>query len=411
MRSCDLTDIKNVKPDPQDVPKRRVTGRHDYNEKSELDMLLTFAVNIGASDVHLTAGVPPVVRLHGRLWKLPELAQNGPPDTRAEADRFFQVGSFFREPLSSDKLDGLCRPLLKGEQDKNGKKNIDVAYAVSGVSRFRINLFRQRGSWAVACRVLSSGIVDISDLFPYSRRVIDQLTAFATMPRGLVLVTGPTGSGKSTTLAAMVNYVNRTAERHIITLEDPIEYIYPHGRSIINQRELGSDVDSFSEGLRSALREDPDIIMLGEMRDLETIATAITAAETGHLVLSTLHTNTAAETVVRIIDVFPPHQQQQVRTQLASVLKGVISQQLLPRADGRGRVCAVEIMVVNSAVRALIQDNKILQIPAKIQTSAADGMILMDQFLGSLVSTGLVTEKEAMAKAVDVNLFKQYVGR
>ncbi|MQL51056.1 PilT/PilU family type 4a pilus ATPase [Desulfofundulus thermobenzoicus] len=373
-------------------------------------MLLTFAVNIGASDVHLTAGVPPVVRLNGRLWKLTVLAQSGPPDVRAEADRLFQANPSLKEPLFPERIASLCQPLLKGKHHESDKKSIDMAYAISGVSRFRVNLFKQRGAWAAACRVLSVTVKDIRDLFPYSRKVIDRLAAFAAMPRGLVLVTGPTGSGKSTTLAAMINYVNQTTERHIITLEDPIEYMHPHGKSIVNQRELGSDVDSFAEGLRAALREDPDIIMVGEMRDLETISTAMTAAETGHLVLSTLHTNTAAETVARIIDVFPPHQQQQIRVQLASVLKGVISQQLLPRADGKGRVCAVEIMAVNSAIRSLIQENKIVQIPAKIQTGAADGMVLMDQFLASLVSMELITEKEAMAKAVDVNLLRQYFG-
>ncbi|TEB04731.1 Twitching mobility protein [Pelotomaculum schinkii] len=410
MRNYDLTDINDVKPDPGDAPKRRVTvARHDYRGKSELDMLLTFAVNIDASDIHLTAGIPPAVRLHGRLWKLTMLAQSGPPGVRFEVDRLFQINPAFKEPLKPERIAGLCQPLLKKEPH-GVRKSIDMAYAIPDVSRFRVNLFQQRGTWAAAWRVLSSTVKDIRDLFPYSRKVIDRLAAFATMPRGLVLVTGPTGSGKTTTLAAMISYVNRTFENNIITLEDPIEYVHQHGRSIVNQRELHSDVDSFAEGLRAALREDPDIIMVGEMRDRETISTAITAAETGHLVLSTLHTNTAAETVARIIDVFPPHQQQQSRVQLASVLQGVISQQLLPRADGKGRVCAVEIMAVNNAIRSLIQENKIVQIPAKIQTGAADGMVLMDQSLGNLVSLELITEKEAMAKAVDVNLLRQYLG-
>jgi len=222
-------------------------------------------------------------------------------------------------------------------------------------------------------------------------------------------VTGPTGSGKSTTLAAMVDHVNRTSERHVITLEDPIEYLHRHGRGVVNQREVGEDVESFAEGLRAALREDPDVILVGEMRDLETIATAITAAETGHLVLSTLHTNTAAETVERVVDVFLPHQQQQVRVQLAGVLQGVLSQQLLPRKDGRGRVCAVEVLVATHAVRSLIREGKTHQIPSAIQTGASEGMVPMDRALADLVLAGLVSREDAEERAVDPKLFARYL--
>ncbi|NHM28148.1 type IV pilus twitching motility protein PilT [Desulfofundulus sp. TPOSR] len=378
-----------------------------------VDDLLILAVRCGASDLHLTVGVPPVLRLHGRLWKLTELAASGPGSTRREAAAVMSLWPETKEPLTPTLAKQIASELLKNgrhlEQFEK-KGNADLARSVPGLSRFRVNVYRQRGNHAAVCRVLSSRIPPLDELFSHAPGAAAVMRRFAELPRGLVLVTGPTGSGKSTTLAAMVDHINRTFEKHVITLEDPVEYMHRHNRSVINQREVGEDVESFAEGLRAALREDPDVILVGEMRDLETIATAITAAETGHLVFSTLHTNTAAETVERIIDVFPPHQQQQVRVQLSGVLQGVLSQQLLPRKDGKGRVCAVEILVATHAVRALVREGKTHQIPSAIQTGAGEGMVPLDKALADLVLTGLVDREAASEKAVDQKLFDRYLG-
>jgi twitching motility protein PilT len=392
---------------------QKTDSEQPYGGKNLVNDLLVLAVRCGASDLHLTVGVPPVLRLHGRLWKLTELAASGPGSTRREAAAVMSLWPETKEPLTPTLAKQIASELLKNgrhlEQFEK-KGNADLARSVPGLSRFRVNVYRQRGNHAAVCRVLASRIPPLDELFSHAPGAAAVMRRFAELPRGLVLVTGPTGSGKSMTLAAMVDHINRTFEKHVITLEDPVEYMHRHNRSVINQREVGEDVESFAEGLRAALREDPDVILVGEMRDLETIATAITAAETGHLVFSTLHTNTAAETVERIIDVFPPHQQQQVRVQLSGVLQGVLSQQLLPRKDGKGRVCAVEILVATHAVRALVREGKTHQIPSAIQTGASEGMIPLDKALADLVLTGLVDREAASEKAVDPKLFARYLG-
>ena len=273
-------------------------------------------------------------------------------------------------------------------------RDIDLPLTVPGLSRFRVNVYFQQGSCAIAIRVIPGQIPTIEEL-----RLPPVLKALALRPRGLILVTGPTGSGKSTTLAAMVGYINGQRSAHIITIEDPIEYQHTHGRSIINQRELGTDVRSFAGGLRGALREDPDVIMVGEMRDLDTTITALTAAETGHLVLASMHTRDAASTVDRIIDQFPPYQQLQARTMLAATLEAVIAQQLLPKAGGRGRVVATEVMVVTAAIRNLIRETKTHMIPNAISTGNRHGMQTMDQALRELYHAGEVTFEDVVARA------------
>lgn len=271
------------------------------------------------------------------------------------------------------------------------KGELDFSYGVQGVSRFRVNAYHQRSCIALAVRVVPTKIpaLDELDLPPVLKKV-------AGKPQGLVLVTGPTGSGKSTTLASMVDFMNKTMRKHVITLEDPIEYLHKHGNCIIDQREVGLDTSNFANGLRAALRQDPDVIMVGEMRDLETIQTAITAAETGHLVLGTLHTSSAPATINRIIDVFPPSQQAQIRIQLASVLVSIVSQRLFPLADNRGRKAATEILINNSAVANLIRNEKVHQITSIMQTSKAHGMHTLDTSIKELVQTGQVSKEAAM---------------
>lgn len=384
-----------------------------YRGKSLINDLLVLAVQCGTSDLHLTVGKPPVLRLYGRLWDLTELAASGPENARREVAVFMSIWPETKKSLTPILIKQIALELLKDSRHMEQfekKGSADLSWSVPNLSRFRVNIYRQRGNHALACRVLSSGIPAMDELFSHAPGTVAVIQRLAELPRGLVLITGPTGSGKSTTLATMVDHVNRSFEKHVITLEDPIEYMHRHGRSVINQREVGNDVESFAEGLRAALREDPDVILVGEMRDLETIATAITAAGTGHLVLSTLHTNTAAETVERIIDVFPPHQQQQVRVQLAGVLQGVLSQQLLPRKDRKGRVCAVESMVATSAIRALIREGKTHQISSAIQTGANEGMVPLDKVLADLVLTGLVSREAASEKVIDLKLFTRYLG-
>ena len=271
-------------------------------------------------------------------------------------------------------------------------------------ARFRVNMYRDRGSVASAFRLISSRIPTVEEL-----NLPPLLKQLSEKPRGLILVTGPTGSGKSTSLAAMINHINSNYSHHIITIEDPIEYLHSHKNSVINQRELGSDTLSFGNALRASLREDPDVLLVGEMRDMETIALAITAAETGHLVFATLHTNNAAESIDRIIDVFPPGQQEQIRVQLSNNIVSIISQQLLPRANGPGRIPANEIMVATPAVRNLIRENKTHQIPSIIQTSAAHGMTSMDQCLRDLYMKGLITLDEAITRCQNVEELKKMI--
>nr|WP_246566199.1 type IV pilus twitching motility protein PilT [Tissierella simiarum] len=335
-----------------------------------------------ASDIHITVGMPPVMRISGELVTFEDIILN-PDDTK----------DLISQALSNTQWNELEE---KGE--------VDTSFSSPGVGRFRINAYKQRGSYGMALRIIPLEIPTIEDLgLP---TIVKDLS---NLPRGLILVTGPTGSGKSTTLASMINLINQEKKCHILTLEDPIEYLHKHNKSIVNQREIGSDSRSFSNGLRAALRQDPDVILVGEMRDLETISIALTAAETGHLVLSTLHTIGAAKTIDRIIDVFPPHQQQQVRVQFSSVIQSIISQQLLPKANGEGRVAAFEIMVANPAIRNLIREEKVHQIDTAIQTGAKFGMQTMDSSLLELYIKGMITKETALMQAVNQDNIKKYI--
>ena len=348
-----------------------------------IDGLLRQAVELGASDVHLSVGKPPAVRLNGHLQ------QFGKDDKLLPAD-----------------TDAMAQELLSEEQWKGFMQNgdLDLAYSIGGVGRFRVNIFRQRNSTGLVLRLINSKIPPLEALgLP---PILQELT---TKPRGLILVTGPTGSGKSTTLAAMINVINETRNDHIITLEDPVEYIHHHKKSVVNQREIGADCESFAKGLRAALRQDPDVILVGEMRDLETISIAITAAETGHLVFGTLHTSSAAQTVDRIMDVFPPYQQQQVKVQLAETLQGIIAQQLIPRDDKQGRVAAVEILVATPAVRNLIREGKTHQLVSSIQTGGKFGMQSMDNSLRNLFQKGFINREEVLSRGHDTASLGQMV--
>ena len=330
-------------------------------------------VDAKASDVHITAGFPPAIRDKGHIK-----AMEGFPKLHAQQTREIVYG------------------ILNDDQRKRfeNNKQLDFAYAIPGVARFRVNCYFQRGSVSAAFRLVPQEIPSLDSL-----GVPQVLRELTKKPRGFVLVTGPTGSGKSTTLAAMIDVINSEREDHILTIEDPIEFLHKHKHSIVNQREIGSDAPDFALGLRAALRQDPDVILVGEMRDLETISTALTAAETGHLVFATLHTQSTAQTVNRIIDVFPPEQQGQVRTQLSIALQGIVTQQLLPTADGRGRVVACEVLIPTPAVRNLIREGKTHQIYAALQTSGAVGMQTMDADLARLVRGGAITRKLAEQRA------------
>ena len=338
-----------------------------------MDDLLERMVELGASDLHVTAGSPPVARVNGRLERLEELDSV----TREETQR-------------------LLYRILASDQQKQleTKRQVDIAYSVPGVGRFRVNVYFQRQSLGGAFRLIPAELKTIEELgLPKS------LHDFAAKPRGLVLVTGPTGSGKSTTLAAIIDEINSTRRDHIMTIEDPIEFLHRHKRCIVNQREIGHDAASFAEALRGALRQDPDVILLGEMRDLETIATALTAAETGHLVFATLHTQDAPSTIDRVIDVFPAAQQEQVRVQLAATLEGVVTQTLLATADGVGRVAAIEILVPDEAVRNLIRSAKVEQIYSIMQTGSKRGMQTLEQALADLVVRGVVSRDVALSRS------------
>jgi twitching motility protein PilT len=339
----------------------------------DLSELLTHAVQHGASDLHLTASRPPMVRIRGDLIPSGFKTELGPEDTKA-----------------------LIYSILTDDQKAKFEEEheLDFSIGIPGVSRFRVNVFMQRGCVSGVFRTIGENIPDCIEL-----GLSETVQQLALLPRGLVLVTGPTGCGKSTTLAAMINLINQNKDGHIMTIEDPIEFLHPHIRSTINQRELGSDTYSFARALKAVLREDPNTILVGEMRDLETIAAALTLAETGHLVLSTLHTQDAASTVDRIIDVFPPYQQEQIRVMLASTLKGVVSQVLLPKADGQGRVAAREIMVVTPAISAIIREGKTHQIYSAIQTGANVGMCTMERSLVELHGAGLISDEDAVSKA------------
>lgn len=349
----------------------------DFNE------LVYRASELGASDFHLTVGMPPIYRIDGDLVDA--------TDT----------------PLQEEDVAGVVRILANDAQQEELKREgqSDFAVTYDGKIRMRCNAFYQQGHTALALRLLPLKIptMESLDLSPIFAEQADK-------PRGLVLLTGPTGSGKSSTLAAMLDHINHKSRRHIITLEDPIEFLYTPDKCIINQREVGDDTGSFAAGLRAALRQDPDVILVGEMRDLETISTAITAAETGHLVFATLHTKGAANTIDRIVDVFPSEQQEQVRIQLADVLECVVAKALLPRIGG-GRVAAYEILVATPAVRSLIRQNKSFQITSAMQTGKRQGMQLLDDALADLVRSGMVTLENAMAVANDPVAMRSQIGR
>lgn len=336
--------------------------------KDRIDFILRSAHELKASDIHITAGVPPVFRIHGDLKK------------------------YGKDILKPPMIENMARSIIPEDMWSvfEDKGELDFSYGIPAISRFRVNAYLQRGVIALAFRVIPSHIPTIDDLsLPQIIKKVSE------KPQGLILVTGPTGSGKSSTMAAMINYMNQTMSKHIITLEDPIEYLHKHGNSIIDQREVGFDTKNFANGLRASLRQDPDVILVGEMRDLETISTAITAAETGHLVLGTLHTSSAPSTIDRIIDVFPVSQQAQIRIQLASVLVSVISQRLFPTVDKSGRRAATEILVNNSAVANLIRNEKNHQIKNIMQTSRAEGMHTLDANLQELVLAGVISKEVA----------------
>jgi twitching motility protein PilT len=333
------------------------------------------AMEKGASDIHLTVSRPPIVRIHGKLQIMEEYEPLTPDDT-------FQLGN---ELMANEKNRNMI-----GE---NG--HADFSSTLPELGRVRVNIYLQRGSYAIAIRIIPMKIPDIGELGlpPVAQEILYK-------GNGLILVTGSTGSGKSTTLAAMINLLNKTVNGNVITLEDPIEYLHRHGTCIVNQREVGTDCPDFAQGLRAALRQDPDIILVGEMRDLETIATTMTAAETGHLVMATLHASNAIQTVERIIDVFPPHQQAQIRIQLANTILGIFSQQLVPKADESGRVLASEVLVANPAVRNLIRENKAHQLQTVMQTGASQGMITMEKSLAAFADRGIITREEMNRRLV-----------
>lgn len=340
-----------------------------------LEDLLKLVFNKNGSDLHISVGLPPVIRVHGKLIRV-DCA-----------------------PLSKEDVQKIIMSLLTNEQRRNLEQNweLDCSYGLHGIGRFRVNVYREKGNFAIAFRTITSDIPTFDQLC-----LPDIVREIAERPRGLILVTGPTGSGKSTTLAAMIDHINSTRTEHILTIEDPIEYIHTSKRSIVHQRELSQDTRSFNNALKSALREDPDIILVGEMRDLETISLALTAAETGHLVMGTLHTSSASQTVDRIVDVFPGEQQQQIRIQLSNSLIAVFSQTLVPRisVDGKrnGRVLAQEIMLVTPAIANLIREGKTAQVYSAIQTGSKDKMQTLEHSLKTLYTNKLISYEDALAK-------------
>ena len=353
--------------------------------KPTMESLLRSVVEQGATDLHVSANLPPHLRLDERLV---------PMDYA---------------PLNGDDVKELAYSLLTPEKIERFErwKELDFAFSVEGLARFRANYFIQQGYIGMAIRMLPFRIMTFSELgLP-----VKILTDFVERPKGLLLITGSTGSGKTTTLAAMIDYLNTNKDFHIVTIEDPIEYMHNSKRSIIDQREIGSDTQSFAQGLKHVLRQDPDVILIGEMRDLETIETALIVAETGHLVLATLHTSDAVQTVNRIVDVFPAHQQNQVRVQLSLELLGVVSQQLIPKASGRGRVLAGEVMVVNHAVRALIREQKIHQIYSVIQTGQKEGMRTMNQALYELYTNRVISLDDALGRSMDPDDLMRLINR
>jgi twitching motility protein PilT len=348
-----------------------------------LFQLLRAMVEKGASDLHITTGSPPMLRIDGQLvpLKTPPL---GPEDTKQ-----------------------LCYSVLSEEQKIGFEKNhaVDLSFGVKNLARFRANIYMQRDATTGAFRMIPNRIMSFDEL-----GLPPILAELAALPRGLVLITGPTGSGKSTSLASMIDKINAETRQHILTIEDPIEYIHHHKLSMVNQREVGSDTPTFKDALKFALRQDPDVVLVGEMRDLETISAALTISETGHLVFATLHTNSAISSINRIIDVFPSHQQSQVRAQLSFVLQGVVTQLLLPRADAPGRVPAIEVLIPNPAIRNLIREDKVHQIYSSMQTGqGVSGMQTMNQALHDLYVRGLISLDEASLRSPDMSEFAQMI--
>jgi twitching motility protein PilT len=348
-----------------------------------LHQLLRAMIEKGASDMHITTGSPPLLRIDGAIVPLK------------------------LQPLSPIETKQLCYSVLTEEQKIQFEKNkeLDLSFGVKSLSRFRANIFMQRGAVSGAFRSIPFKILSFDEL-----GLPPIVAELASKPRGLILVTGPTGSGKSTTLASIIDKINSETRQHIMTVEDPIEYLHPHKRSIVNQREIGSDTGTFKQALKYVLRQDPDVVLVGEMRDLETIEAALTIAETGHLVFATLHTNSAIQSINRVIDVFPPHQQSQVRAQLSFVLEGVISQLLLPRAGAPGRCLAMEVMVPNAAIRNLIREDKVHQIYTQMQVGQQKhGMQTLNQSLYSLYARRMITLEEAMGRSNDIEELRMMI--
>jgi twitching motility protein PilT len=348
-----------------------------------MEDLLRWVIDEKASDLHLSVGSPPAVRMHGSLVKM-------------------QL-----RPLEAEDTESLARAITSDGnlQKVNEEGSVDFGFSFRGKDRFRVSVFRQKGYLGLALRVVPRKMLSLDEI-----GLPEAVRQLLYMPRGMILVTGPTGSGKTTTLAAMLDTINSSQDSHLITIEDPIEYVHEHRLGIVNQREVGSDVPSFADGLRRALRQDPDVILVGEMRDLETMETAISAAETGHLVFSTLHTTGAARTVDRIIDAFPATKQEQIRVQLASNLKAVVSQILLPRIDGKGRVAVFEIMISTPAIAALIRDNKTFRIPNELLTGSKYGMVSLETALVEQYLNGVISYEQVMMKAQDQQAAIQLIG-
>jgi len=360
-------------------------------------VILQKAFDLGVSDIHISVNSAPAYRLHGAL--LPFDA----PHWKGK----LELDSTYLNKMTSEDTDNLARQIIPPDRYSQfrARGELDFSYAIEGIGRFRVNAFMQQGHVSLVLRLINSKILSFQEL-----GLPEILGYLARRPRGMVLVTGPTGSGKSTTLASMIDLINSESHHHILTLEDPIEFVHKHKRSLVNQREIHQDTESFATALRAALREDPDVILVGEMRDPETIGIALTAAETGHLVFGTLHTSSAAQTVDRVIDVFPPHQQQQIRVQLANSIQGVVAQQLIPRIDKPGRVVAFEIMVATPAIRNLIREGKSYQIMSQIQTGAKYGMISLDMSLRNLVQKNLISKEEALNRAADPDTLQKMLG-
>ena len=343
----------------------------------DITPLLTFMFKQGASDLHLSTGAPPIIRLHGDLKKT-----NAPP-------------------LAADQVLAMLQGVMNDAQQRFFEENLEIDFSIArDFARFRVNAFQQRRGPAAVFRIIPNKVLTFEEL-----GLPAVIADIAGKDRGLILVTGPTGSGKSTTLAAVIDYINARRNDHIITIEDPIEFIHDNNNSLINQREVGGDTHSFSNALRSALREDPDVILVGEMRDLETTSLAITAAETGHLVLGTMHTNSAAKTCDRVVDIFPAEKQEQIRQMFSESLVGIVAQTLIPTSDGKGRTAAYEILVGIPAIRNLIREQKTPQIASVIQTGSSYGMIAMDQSLKDLVMRGKISQEEAAKRASNPKLF------